>query len=181
MAVLSGGTERKRARQGDLALPMHNVHLMSSSMYFTYCLFLASVFSLSAFTVKAQTSDARTQPTISRVCLWNADKDTWNTLGLKRSQIARMAELREQYPAVVDGQWVEVEDEIMPAIGERQSDVAPNASTSITGPALGAAATGTKIEDRTPDTTTRSTGLQHELRAVLTPLQLQRWAEECVF
>jgi hypothetical protein len=49
-------------------------------------------------------------PNISRVCLWNADRDTWKELGLKKAQIERMRQLRHFYPAVVEGQWITVDD-----------------------------------------------------------------------
>ena len=162
-------------------MPM--VRTMSSSHHIMRPLIFTCIIAAAAFSAQAQVgSDGTQPPTVSRVCLWNADQSTWKSLGLKRSQIARMQELREQYPAVVDGQWVVDEVEMSPApIAEERIDVDPNLSTSISGPAAGAAKIEKKADASTAGTAVRPTGLQHQLRAVLTPTQLKRWVAECGF
>lgn len=162
-------------------MPM--VRPMRFSYRLTRSLFITCIITATGLSAEAQVDSGDVQPpTVSRGCLWNADNTTWKALGLKRSQVARMNELREQYPAVVDGQWV-IDDTVLtpvPAAAERMQ-AAPNVSTSLSGPAAGTATTDRKDEARTPENTTRATGLQYQLRVVLTPAQLRQWAAECVF
>ena len=127
---------------------------------------------------KAQEGSADAPATISRVCLWNADQSTWKELGLKRAQIIRMNELRLKYPAVVDGQWV-ADEEIVAAPDPVRVD--PSLSTSLKGPAAGTAPLEKSTRATSPETAIRSTGLQYQLREVLTPAQLSRWAKECEY
>ena len=156
---------------------------MSNSMNSFYtrlpALMIISIISFAGLSVNAQAKNDAQPATISRVCLWNADQSTWRTLGLRGSQIARMNELRDLYPAVVDGQWVGVEDVAPVPIENDPVGAAPNVSTSITGPVSSSTAPAQNNESSTPATTTPATGLQYHLRAVLTPVQLRRWAQQC--
>lgn len=92
---------------------------------------------------------------ISRACLWNGDRGTWSALRLKPAQIERLSEIRARYPAVVEGQW-RLEEEVPP---ER-----------IPGQGSGPA--------RNPEPAP-TTGLQAELRAVLSPEQIKLWHQLC--
>ena len=169
-------------KQLDLALLMPMVRSMSPYRL-TRSLFITCIITAAGLSAQAQVDSGDVQPpTVSRGCLWNADINTWKSLGLKRSQVARMNELREQYPAVVDGQWVADETVFtpVPAAADRMQ-AAPNLSTSLSGPAAGAAITERKDEARTPENRPRPTGLQYQLREVLTPAQLRQWAAECGF
>ena len=158
-----------------------NTNSMTSSYRRIQGLMLISVLTVATLSAQAQGDELSSQaPTISRVCLWNADNTTWKTLGLKRSQIARMQELRLEYPAVVDGQWVGNEEDVAPApVQNERVDAEPNISTSIAGPAAGAAAPVQVKEISTQPPAAAPKGLQYHMREVLTPVQLQRWAKEC--
>ena len=156
---------------------------MSSTYRLTRSLFITCIITAAGLSAQAQVDSGDVQPpTVSRGCLWNADNTTWKALGLKRSQVARMNELREQYPAVVDGQWV-VNDTVVtpvPAAADRMQ-AAPNLSTSLSAPAAGTSISDRKVEVPAAKNTTRPTGLQYHLREVLTPVQLRQWAAECGF
>ncbi len=110
----------------------------------------------------------------------NADQSTWKLLGLKRQQIERMNELRGLYPAVVDGQWIgsDDEEETVPAASE-PTGVSSTVSSSISGPDAGSVTMDRVNEAHSPATTTAKTGLQHDIRSALTPMQLKRWAKHC--
>ena len=95
---------------------------------------------------------------ISRTCLWNADRTTWSELNVNRAQIERLNEIRQRYPAVVDGRWLSEEEE-----------------GALSGP-VHAPGSGWGIPPASPATTT---GLQAELREVLTKKQLGRWHQLC--
>lgn len=92
--------------------------------------------------------------TISRMCLWNADHHTWSTLHLDRGQVARLDEMRMRYPAVVDAQWIHEEEPVA------QSTMQGIGPAPIPGPGP-------------------RTGLQAELRRVLSTDQLRRWYLLC--
>ncbi len=147
-----------------------------------HTLIMLGTIAFTSPSAKAQEGSADAPATISRVCLWNADQSTWKVLGLKRAQIVRMNELRLQYPAVVDGQWVaEEEIHVAPDTGRDNAGVDPTLSTSLKGPAAGAAPLEKSTRTTSPETAARSTGLQYQLREVLTPAQLSRWAKECEY
>ncbi len=133
---------------------------------------------LSVLPVVAQTSlRVNDLPTISRTCLWNADRNTWSELGLKRKQIVRLKDIRARYPAVVDGQWIVNEQN--DADDAERSNVAAD---TIVGPDLtsnGAHASGSPVPNGQPWGRARVSGLQAELRAVLTPKELLRWSRLC--
>ena len=130
----------------------------------------------SAFSAKAQGGNAaQPLPNISRVCLWNADRDTWKELGLKKAQIERMRQLRLFYPAVVDGQWILVDDGV-PIIDEPQWTRSGSQRRISTGRGTSAAATQA---GRRAKTTVPQEGLQNDVREVLTPKQLRKWALLC--
>ena len=97
---------------------------------------------------------------VTRMCLWNADKAMWSRLGLRKDQIRRMQAIRERYPAVVEGQWI-VGDTV-----QTPGPVPVNASLSGTSAEQSAAV-------RPPQ------GLQAEVRAVLTPRQVNKWMALC--
>ena len=101
----------------------------------------------------------RPEPTmdISRTCLWNADRTTWSELGVKRAQIKRLNEIRQRYPAVVDGRWL------------------PDEESALSGPAH----TPGSNWGIPPPSSAATTGLQAELREVLTKKQLGRWHQLC--
>lgn len=107
-------------------------------------------------------------PRISRMCLWNGDKTTWSKLNLSRYQVSQMEELRRQYPAVIDAQWVVDEDDAPEishaAIGQ------PAASDAI-------GASGDKQFKTQPPTA--GDRLQAELRLVLSADQIRRWHRLC--
>jgi hypothetical protein len=112
------------------------------------------------FRLSAQNMEGRSEPpTISRMCLWNANRDTWSELDLSRSQIHRMEVIKRRYPAVVEGQWM-LED------NERQPQAAGNTSM-------------TPIGDPVLLASEQPRDLQSELRAVLTPDQLAAWVAYC--
>ena len=143
-----------------------------------HTLIMLGTIAFTSPSAKAQEGSADAPATISRVCLWNADQSTWKELGLKRAQIVRMNELRLQYPAVVDGQWV-AEEEM--DVAPEPVRVDPSLSTSLKGPAAGTAPLEKSTRATSPETAIRSTGLQYQLREVLTPAQLSRWAKECEY
>lgn len=119
-------------------------------------------------TVQAQGSSVE-PPFISRSCLWNADKDTYRALHLDRDQIQGLAELRKQFPAVVDGQWIEpLEDRNAP---DTEWGGAPVITTSTTS---GLSTTGAPATSTAPTST-----LQVELRKLLTTEELRAWARRC--
>jgi len=132
---------------------------------------------MGAVPVQAQFAPpAEVAPRITRMCLWNADKDTWRTLGLKRDQVRRMDELRTLYPAVVNGQWgddpepgASLSPEVGTPLPDGVSDAIPSAQVGLTGE-LGAANASTPL---------RVGGLQEDLRAVLTLEQLLAWGRLC--
>ncbi len=126
----------------------------------------------------AQTSlRANDLPTISRTCLWNADRNTWSELGLKRKQIVRLKDIRARYPAVVDGQWIVNEQN-----DADDADRSPVVADTIVGPDLtsnGAHGSGSAAANGQPWGGVAVSGLQAELRAVLTPKELLRWSRLC--
>ncbi len=139
------------------------------------------VFALFAITCVAVSATAQgvnaaePLPNISRVCLWNADRDTWKELGLKKAQIERMRQLRLFYPAVVDGQWILVDDGV-PIIDEPQWTRSGSQRRISTGRGTSAATTQA---GRRAKTTVPQEGLQNDVREVLTPKQLRKWALLC--
>ncbi len=150
-------------------------------MLLTRSLIIACFITTAALSAKAQVGiDDAQLPKISRACLWNADQSTWKLLGLKRQQIERMKELRGLYPAVVDGQWIAHDEDVDQApIVNEQARFSSNVSSSITGPNAGSATMDRTDGPQRPSTTTSKVGLQHEIRATLTPVQLLRWANHC--
>lgn len=158
--------------------------LMRFYMRRIHSLIIICIIAVAASSAKAQVGNDDAQPpVISRVCLWNADQTTWKALGLKRSQIERMNELRQLYPAVVDGQWVASEDmDLAPdPIREDRAGADPSLTTSIKGSAAGTAIPEESSGINTPDTAVRNRSLQYQLREVLTPGQLRRWAQQCEY
>ena len=150
-------------------------------MLLTRTLIITFFIIIAAFSSKAQVGiDDAQLPNISRACLWNADQSTWKLLGLKRQQIERMNELRGLYPAVVDGQWIgsHEDEEPVPAASE-PTGVSSTVSSSIGGGDAGSATMVSTDESPSPATKTTKAGLQHDIRAALTPVQLQRWAKHC--
>lgn len=164
----------------DVALLMPKTGSMSSSFRRSYFLIIIYLVTVTALSAQAQPgNEDRQLANISRVCLWNADHSTWKTLGLKRWQIARMNELRLLYPAVVGGQWVVDEDDLPPVLVEEHSvRLGPDTRYPNTVGA-GAAAQESRNEPRTRSATIQPVGLQHDLREVLTPVQLRSWARRC--
>lgn len=150
-------------------------------MLLTRSLIIACFITTAALSAKAQVGiDDAQLPKISRACLWNADQSTWKLLGLKRQQIERMKELRGLYPAVVDGQWIggDEDEEHVPSAFE-PNGVSSTVSSSIAGPVAGSVPMDRTNVAHGPATTTTKTGLQHDIRAALTPVQLKRWAKHC--
>lgn len=138
------------------------------------------IFALIALTsalepVRAQgVSRAENLPDISRVCLWNADRATWKALGLKKAEIERMRQLRLLYPAVVDGQWITVDQGTSTTDSIEWNHGGPNGNTSTR-----RGASAPVQVDRVPSSTAPQEGLQNDLREVLTPKQLRKWAILC--
>ncbi len=167
----------------DLAFRLLEVLAMKATYRITRSFTIICIITASAFSAQAQVDSDDAQPlAVSRGCLWNADNSTWKELGLKHSQIARLEELREQYPAVVDGQWVVDDTALLPVpAGAEPMHAGPNVSTSLSGPAPGMRVTETKVEVPTVENTARPKGLQDHLRQVLTPVQLRQWAAACGF
>jgi len=95
---------------------------------------------------------------VTRMCLWNADKAMWSRLGLRKDQIRQMQAIRERYPAVIEGQWI-MEDTVQ-APGNRGAAYDPASSMNA------AAAPAPQ-------------GMQAEVRAVLTPEQVNKWMAWC--
>ncbi len=93
---------------------------------------------------------------VSRMCLWNADKAMWFRVGLRKDQIRKMKVLRERYPAVVEGQWI---------MSDTLDQVSGTAAATAPNPA--------GADQPLP-------GLQAEVRAVLTPRQVNRWMALCM-
>lgn len=116
-------------------------------------------------------------PIISRTCLWNADRDTWSELGLKRKQVVRLKDIRARYPAVVDGQWIVNEENDADDAG--RSTIGAD---TIVGPDLtsnGTHGSGSALPDRQPWGGRPVSGLQAELRSVLSPKELLEWSRLC--
>lgn len=134
------------------------------------------VFALFAITCVAVSATAQgvnaaePLPNISRACLWNADRDMWKELGLKKAQIERMRQLRLFYPAVVDGQWITVDDGA-PIIDEPQWTRSGPQRRGSTGRGASAA---TSQAGRRANATVPQEGLQNDVREVLTPKQLRK-------
>lgn len=152
-----------------------------SFILLTRSLTIAFFITIATLSTQAQVGNDDAQlPDISRVCLWNADHSTWKLLKLKRHQIERMNELRGLYPAVVDGQWIAHDEDVdqVPSVKE-QARFSSNVSSSIIGPDAGSATMDRTVEPNSPATTTSKVGLQQEIRATLTPVQLLRWANHC--
>jgi len=110
------------------------------------------------------------------MCLWNAGKDTWRALGLKREQVRRMDELRALYPAVVNGQWGnDPEPGAVPApqVGTPVPDQmsGPHPSSSVGQGQQQALMTAAPVRP--------ASGLQDALRALLTLKQLRTWDRLC--
>lgn len=169
---------------GDMAPHMLRRDSMSSSYSRSHFLAIISFITIVALPASAQVDPGDAHiATISRSCLWNADQSTWKTLGLKRAQIVRLNELRLQYPAVVDGQWVADEEMNIAPVPDREDHVGvdPTLSTSVKGSAASTAPPAQSSVTNTAETAFRPTGLQYQLREVLTPAQLRRWAEECEY
>ena len=118
-------------------------------------------------------------PSISRTCLWNADRRTWAELDLKRWQVHRMKELKLRFPAVVEGQWIDTGDEV-PGSGYppfAKGDTVAASTAGIGGSTTrgyGVNEAGTSVAAAQP-----TAGLQSELRAVLTTKQLLAWKRIC--
>lgn len=118
-------------------------------------------------------------PVIPRSCLWNTDARLWKKLGADRATRERLRELRERYPAVVEGQWITSEDSLQADRAEpstslnnlRRGDPVPG-TTADQGSGPGANA---PMEPRSPS----RPGLQAELRALLTTEQLVAWSRMC--
>ena len=101
------------------------------------------------------------------MCLWNGDKATWSKLNLSRYQVSQMEELRRQYPAVIDAQWVAEDD-------------APETSQAAIGPPSTAGGVGSWLSADAPtQPPTSGEQLQAELRLVLSPDQIKRWHRLC--
>lgn len=115
------------------------------------------------------------EPVISRMCLWNADPATWKLLNVKHRQIKLLNEIKLKYPAVVGGQW-DVEDEggdaMTPLDGTEHLTSGARPSPSATQPA-GA------HEQSVHGLPKAQSGMQADLRAVLTMKQLRAWASLC--
>ena len=129
-------------------------------------------------TLTAQTAPPGV-PVITRSCLWNADARLWKKLGADRATRERLRDLREHYPAVVEGQWITSEDSL-------EADRA-EPSTSLNDLRRGDPVTGTTagqgsgpganapMEPRLPS----RPGLQAQLRALLSTEQLVAWSRMC--
>jgi len=139
-------------------------------------LFATFIISFAALSAKAQdVNDGTPLPNISRVCLWNADRATWKELRLKKPQIERLRQLRLLYPAVVNGQWVVIDDAAPLPDEQYWVRGGPNRRQSTTG--HGAAAR--EKERRSTTATVPQEGLQNDVREVLTAKQLRNWARLC--
>ncbi|MBL7951104.1 MAG: hypothetical protein JNM62_05235 [Flavobacteriales bacterium] len=114
-------------------------------------LFVSCTLYVSGVAAQSETSDMYT---ISKTCLWNADRDTWSDLNLKRFQVDRLVDMRSRYPAVVGAQWVLEADE---PTADMSGTVTSTANTGVG--------------------STRA--LQKELRELLSPEQLKRWHQRC--
>ena len=111
------------------------------------------------------------QPYITRVCLWNADKHTWRALDLERAQVHRLIELRKQFPAVVDGQWMDPGDEAKPPTSGWRG-----------GPVVTSSYHGDPVPPPLPAgraSIPPFSALQTELRKVLSMEQLMEWQRMC--
>ena len=149
---------------------------MRSYHHLAHSLVITSLSAVFACSVQAQGEYEDSRPkVISRACLWNGDNTMWKTLGLKHSQIAKLDELRRLYPAVVDGQWIAV-DEAAPVPVLSDQEVGSNISSSLSGPA---GSTGTAAGSSTAGTKAQAPDLQSRLEEVLTPAQLRNWAQRC--
>jgi hypothetical protein len=108
-------------------------------------------------------------PQISRMCLWNGDRNMWSELGLSKRQIIKVEDIRKRYPAVVDGQWLD--EQVIQSVQEPPSTEKGGAGTPSDAPATPA------VEQKVPRTSTE--GLQAELRSVLSVQQLEHWQLLC--
>ncbi len=97
---------------------------------------------------------------VTRMCLWNADKAMWSRLGLRKDQIRRMQAIRARYPAVIEGQWIR--EDTVQAAGPGNRGAAYDPASSKTAGAAPA-----------------PQGMQAEVRAVLTPRQVNKWMALC--
>ncbi|MBL7983502.1 MAG: hypothetical protein JNM91_00820 [Flavobacteriales bacterium] len=154
--------------------------LQPTTTFFTRTTLFVTLLSLThsfAGSVVAQAAGAD-QPTISRMCVWNANKSIWRALNLTREQIAQLDVIRRRYPAVVGGQWSVEEDRVDMYI------IAPRTAQGPAGPSPAPAPqpTGTREAagpPRIPGAREVLLGLQVELREVLSAAQLRKWAMLC--
>ena len=131
-----------------------------------------------AGTATAQDAPLR-PPVISRMCLWNADKEVWRSLRLYRDQVRHLNVLRQRYPAVVQGQWTSGPDS---ADMDTREPGQPDPVVASYGSAQGlrAQASGPiSGNPHGPEGRMQRMGLQAELREVLTYTQLRRWEALC--
>ena len=137
-----------------------------------------SVRTLLLMRILSQAPVVRT-PHVSRMCLWNADKHVWRALHLGRDQVRHLNVIRQRYPAVIQGQWMNDVDTLAinaPDAGPQKpiGTPSPSGQGMRAGPAVQSGGnpigTGTRMEH---------IGLQAELREVLSDEQLRRWEELC--
>ncbi len=118
-------------------------------------------------------------PHVSRMCLWNADKHVWRALHLGRDQVRHLNVIRQRYPAVIQGQWMNEADSAAtntPDAG--RVDPIPTPSPASQG--LRARTAGkSAVNPFGPEARMERPGLQAELREVLSYEQLRRWEELC--
>lgn len=152
---------------------MHNTLPMRLVLPITLLLAASTWLALPA---RSQTTLADADiPRISRTCLWNADRDTWKKLHLKRKQVLRMNDIRSRYPAVVEGQWIISEQTEAIDMGYTV------ATADSTNPVDFSSSNGSPAHGSTgqPAGTPSGSGLQAELRSVLTAKQLMTWKRLC--
>lgn len=134
-------------------------------------LLFITLFAVDAVHTAVAQTPALEMPYISRACLWNADKGTWRALDLKRVQVQRLADLRKQYPAVVDGQWMLHDDEVKIQRGAWAG-----------GPTVDPMAANIPAAELFPSSranTPSFTSLQNDLRKVLSLEKLRAWERIC--
>ena len=141
-----------------------------------YASLVSAIVLYTAGTARAQIAAVR-PPTISRMCLWNADNATWRALGVKRDQVRHLNVIRQRYPAVVHGQWMNEADSTLadtPEAGHPTPIGSPPSSAQ--GMQRG---TGMSNGPSRPGVRQEHIGLQAELREVLSDEQLRLWEERC--
>ncbi len=143
-----------------------------------YSALVCAIVLCSAGTALAQGAAVR-PPTISRMCLWNADKAVWRALDLNRDQVRHLNVIRQRYPAVVQGVWTSGPD----SVDVNTQDVGQQNPFGASSPSAQGMRAQASVKNggnpQGPGARIEHIGLQAELREVLSDAQLRRWEELC--